>query len=162
MEKVLLAINGETPDRKVFRYAVQLCQRIRAELNVLQIINPRAYKEYISKVCTGASQVKKCIEDSMIAVTFAEAGEFETAKNAADRALKQLFPESEKEGVKYNLTVKSGNPGKEILDYVNEHRDVVLAIYDNTHEEDQTPNKKNAVAAEIKQNLPVPLVMVST
>ena len=38
MEKVLLAIDGIYPNRKILEYAVDLCKRIKAELNILQVI----------------------------------------------------------------------------------------------------------------------------
>ncbi|MBW2197633.1 MAG: universal stress protein, partial [Deltaproteobacteria bacterium] len=50
MEKVLLAIDGMTPDRKAFRYAIALCKRIRAELSIFQIIRPQYYREYKKKI----------------------------------------------------------------------------------------------------------------
>ena len=72
MQKVLLAIDGINPDRKVFEYAVQLCQRIKADLSVFQVINPRRYKEYLKTIRKRADNARKYIEGAMVAATFAE------------------------------------------------------------------------------------------
>ncbi|MDH3567158.1 MAG: universal stress protein, partial [Desulfobacteraceae bacterium] len=79
MEKVLLAIDGMTPDRKAFRYAVALCKRIRAELSIFQIIRPQYYREYKKKILKKGLFARTFVEGSMVAATFAEAGEHETA-----------------------------------------------------------------------------------
>ena len=161
-----MAIDGISPDRKVFNYAVQLCQRIKPGLHVLQIIRPG-----IKKVRKKADYARRYIEGLLVAVTFAEAGEHETAqemmaKELMAEALKninQLLPESEKAGIPYHLTMKTGNSCKEIIKYVKEHRDVVLAIYDSNGEEsDETggATKKNTVPREIKRALSIPVVIL--
>ena len=76
---------------------------------------------------------RKFVEGSMMAATFAEAGEHETAVDILTKASKQikhLSQESAKAGVHCHFTIKSGNPEKEVIDYVNDHRNVVLTIYD--------------------------------
>ena len=166
MEKVLLAIDGMTPDRKAFRYAVQLCGRIKAELNVLQIIRTKNYDKYFEKARKKAKPAKRYIEGSLMAAAFAEAGEHETAGDMMSEALKnlkQLLSESDKAGIPYDLTMKSGNPKNEIINYLNEHRDVVLAIYDTPQEKlDKTgfAKKNRSVTQEIEQALTIPLVVV--
>ncbi len=79
MEKVLLAVDGIDHDRIVFNYAIELCKRIKAELNVFQIIRPKNYSKYIKKIRQQADLARTYIEGSMVAATFAEAGEHETA-----------------------------------------------------------------------------------
>ena len=133
MKKVLLAIDGMTPDRKAFRYAVALCKRIRAELNIFQIISPRYYREYKKRSAKNALLAKKFVEGAMVTATFAEAGEHETALDMMAEASKQiehLLQESEKAGVHCRFSIKSGDPEKEIVEYINDHRDVILTIYD--------------------------------
>jgi len=166
MKKVLLAIDGITPDQKVFHYAIQLCKRIKAELNVFQIINPRNYGEYLKKVRKGANHARGYIESSMVAATFAEAGEHETAKEIMSVALRNinlLLPESEKEGVQCHFTIKPGAPDKEIIDYVNAHRDVVLTIYDVPEKGRRATGvleKETPVFRKIKEALLIPLVVM--
>lgn len=164
MKKVLLAIDGITPDQQVFRYAVELCKRIRADLKVFQIINPRKYKEYLKKMRSRAGHARRYLASSMVAATFAEAGEHETAEQIMSEALEnmnRLLPETEKEGVQCRFILKSGAPDKEIIDYVNQNRDVVLAIYDSPARgrRDKGADRTEAAALrKIKRALLVPLV----
>jgi nucleotide-binding universal stress UspA family protein len=165
MQKVLLAIDGISPDHKIFDYAVQLCKRIKAELSVFQVINPRKYNEYLKTIRKSAGFARKYFENTMVAATFAEAGEHETAKEIMSAALEninRLLPESEKAGVQCHFAVKTGNPAKEIIDYVNLHRDVVLTIYDSSLEDRKGTRgvKKQQGVSKIKQKLAVPLVVV--
>ncbi|MBW2408080.1 MAG: universal stress protein [Deltaproteobacteria bacterium] len=166
MEKVLLAIDGMTPDRKAFRYAIALCRRIRAELNIFQIIRPKHYQEYVKKVQKKASLARKFLEGSMVAATFAEAGEHETALDImaeASKEIRHLLQESEEAGVPCQFSIKSGHPEKEIVNYVNNHRNVVLTIYDvsepDANEAVNISKKKNTLT-RIRKGLSVPLVTV--
>lgn len=167
MEKVLLAIDGMKPDRNIFRYAIELCRQIKAELNVFQIIRPKYYRKYIKEIRKKADHARIYFESSMAAVTFAEAGEHETAREMmveASEEIKRLLSKSEKSGVHCHFAVKSGNPEKEIINYVNNHRDVVLTIYDASFEDlDKTGilPKKNNVIKNIKEKLTVPLVVAN-
>jgi len=100
----------------------------------------------------------------MVAATFAEAGEHETALDMmaeASKQIEQLLQESEKAGVHCRFSIKSGDPEKEIIEYVNDHRDVILTIYDayDVKGTVDIPEKKITLA-KIKRNLSVPLVTV--
>lgn len=166
MEKVLLAIDGMTPDRKAFRYAVALCKRIRAELSIFQIIRPQYYREYKKKFKKKGLLARTFVEGVMVAATFAEAGEHETALDiiaGASKEIKRLLKESEEAGVHCHFSITSGNPEKEIVNYVNDHRNVVLTIYDvsdhDLYEGNNISRKKN-VLAKLTKGLSVPLVMV--
>jgi len=166
MEKVLLAIDGVTPDRKAFRYAIALCKRIRAELSIFQIIRPQYYKEYKRKILKKGLLARKFFEGSMVAATFAEAGEHETALDImaeASKEIRGLLQESEEAGVRCHFSIKSGNPEKEIVSYVNDHRNVVLTIYDvsdqDANEADNNSKKKKSLT-RIRKSLSVPLVTV--
>ena len=158
MKKVLLAIDGMTPDQKAFRYAVSLCKRIRAELNIFQIIRPRYYRKYMKKVRNKASLARKFMEGSMVAATFAEAGEHETALDMmaeVSKEIRRLLQESEEAGVHCHFSIKSGNSEKEIVDYVNDHRNVVLTIYDVSDQgADQNADisEKKSTLAKIKRD----------
>jgi len=168
MKKVLLAIDGISPDRKVFQYAIQFCKRIKAELNVFQIINPRNYSEYLKKVRKSAGSARSYFASGMLAVTFAESGEHETAQEimtAAQKSYNRLLTESEKEGVQCHFSMKSGAPDKEIVDYVNTNRDVVVAIYDAAMHENEEPKiaqKKKTTPGRIRNRLAVPLVVINS
>ena len=167
MKKVLLAVDGISPDQKAFRYAVELCKRLKAELNVFQIIDPGNYSEYLKKMRKGTGHARRYLESSMVAATFAEAGEHATAAEIMSEALKnskRLLPESEKEGVECHFTMTSGAPDNKIIDYVNAHRDVVLTIYDSSGKggcRSGLAVKETPVFRKIKKALSIPLVVVS-
>ena len=159
MEKVLLAIEGITPNKKAVHYAAELCKRIKAELNILQIINSLNVGKRLNRL-------RRYMEDSMIAATFAEAGEHGMAKDLREQALKninQLLPESEKEAVHCHWSMTSGSPDKEIVNYVNDHRDIILTIYDTSKEDmgdTDIETKTRDVPYRIRQRLSTPLVVV--
>lgn len=48
MKRVLLAINGDIPTNPIFNYAVGLCKRISADLDILQFINAQKLSKRIS------------------------------------------------------------------------------------------------------------------
>jgi len=113
-----------------------------------------------------AHQARRYIEGSLLAATFAEVGEYDTAQEVMAEALKninRLLPESEKAGIPYSLTMKAGDPSKEIINYVKEHRDVVLTIYDTTGEEHHKAGamrKKKTAPRETTRALSIPVVII--
>lgn len=166
MKKVLLAIDGTAPDKKAFQYAVQLCRWIKAELSVLQVIGSGNCGSDMTTAKRKAKPVKRYVEGTLMAVTFAEAGEHETADaliGEALRNLQQLLPEFEKEGIRFHVTVKAGNLKREIIRYLREHREVVLTVYDALHRKgaDAGFTKQYGSHIEaIQKVLPIPLVMI--
>ena len=101
-----------------------------------------------------------------MATTFAEAGEQETALDImaeASKEIRGLLQESEAAGVRCHFSIKPGNPEKEIVSYVNDHRNVVLTIYDvfdqDANEADNNSKKKKSLT-RIRKSLSVPLVTV--
>ena len=166
MEKILLAIDGIAPDRSTFSYAVALCKRMRAGLDVLQILGPYSFRKYLKRVKKGARHASSLFEDAMVSATFAEAGQHDIAEQLKTRAsenLNRLIPKSEKDGIHYHLTLKSGNADEEIVRYVCDHRDVVLTIYDACRAQDEPERASgktiNAVR-QIGQKLSTPLVIM--
>jgi len=125
---------------------------------------PRYYRNYMKKIRKNALLAKKVMESAMVAATFAEAGEHETALDMMAEASKQiehLLQESEKAGVHCRFSIKSGDPEKEIVEYVNDHRDVILTIYDAFDVNGSVDiSEKKSTLAKIKRNLSVPLVTV--
>jgi nucleotide-binding universal stress UspA family protein len=164
MKRVLLTIDGMTPNQKAFDYAVSLCKRIKAELSIFQIINPRYHRKYMKKIRKNALLAKKIVEGAMVAATFAEAGERETAldiMNEASKQIEHLLQESEKAGIRCHFSITSGNPGQEIVEYVNGHRDVILTIYDVFGPVGPVDSfEKKSTLAKIKKDLSVPVVTV--
>lgn len=165
MEKVLLVIDGVAPDRKVFNYALELCLRIKAELKVLQIVRGQSLVNCFKTIKNTADQARQYFESSMMATAFAQAGEHETADDIMSEALKnfnKLLPEAGKIGVLCHHTMKSGATREEVVNYVRENKDVVIAVYDSAGENNpksQGRKKKNALQS-ISRALSVPVVMV--
>ena len=166
MEKILLAIDGIATDSRIFNFAVALCKRMRASLEVLQILGPRNCKKYLKKVKQGARHARSVFEDAMVTATFAEAGQCDIAEQLKMQAcenIDRLIPNSEKEGIDYHLSLKSGNADEEIVRYVCDHRDVVLTIYDayGAHDKQECASLiKMRVVRQIEQKLSTPLVIM--
>jgi len=166
MKKVLLAIDGLTPDQKAFHYAVGLCQRIRVELNIFQVIRPGIFKKYRDGLRKKGLMVRRLFEETMVAVTYAEADEHATARDMLARASQEsqrLLQASEKAGVPCHFSVGSGTPDREIIDYVKSHRDVVMTIYDATGDggrEGVRQSGKKTTLTRIKKDLDVPVITV--
>ena len=164
MKKILLAIEGSAPDSGTFNYAVALCKRMRAGLEILQILSPRTYKRYFEKAKRQARQARNAFENAMVAVAFAEAGQHDIVEQMQKQAradLDRLVPEPDRNGLQYHLTLKPGNPDDEIVRYVSDHRDVVLTIYDAAAADEKacrSDKKRNQIPA-IAQKLPIPLVL---
>ncbi len=177
MEKVLLAIDGMRPDQQIVDYAAKLCRRIRAELNILHIIDPEVYAGYLKNFHRQVHRARDLFENTMIAATFAETGEHDTAKNLIDKAsaqINRLLSDTDKNDIKYRVQVKPGETSQEIVNYVDRHRDIVVAIYDNSgskknpdgrdglEDSGSTPftgKKLKFNAAELQKKLAVPLVV---
>jgi hypothetical protein len=166
MEKILLAIDGIAPDSRIFNYTVALCRRMCAGLDVLQILGPRRCRKYLQKAMQSALNVRSVFEDAMVAVTFAEAGQHDIAEQLKLKAFEnidRLIPKSEKDGIDYHLTLKSGNADEEIVRYVCNHRDVVLTIYDASGAKDEcngASGKKMNAVRQVGQKLSTPLVIM--
>lgn len=161
-----MAVDGIKPSEKVLRYAVELCRRLRAELRVVEVVRPGNYGEYLNKIRKGGHRAKRFIENSMVAATFAEAGEHETAMEMMTQAkknIKELLPEAEGAEVSSHLTMTSGRLDQEIIRYVDEHRDVVLTIYDKAADENarfKASAEEGDGLSEIRRRLSIPLVLV--
>lgn len=166
MEKILLAIDGLAPDNRIFNYALSLCKRMRAGLEILQILGPQSCKKYLKKVKQSARHTSGLFEDAMVAATFAEAGQPEMAEQLRNRAfekLNRLIPKGEKDNIEYHLTLKSGNPDEEIVRYVNDHRNVILTIYNPAAATDQPEHASGAnkdTVRQISKKLSTPLVVI--
>jgi hypothetical protein len=135
MEKVLIAIEGMHPNRQLLCYAAGLCRRIKAELNVLHIIHPKAHAAARKNLQHQARKAQTMFEGSMMAAAFAETGEFDTAKSLADKArakIKNILADADQTAVPCRVEISSGEAGPEITRFIDRHRGVILAIYDDS------------------------------
>ncbi|MFO7751907.1 MAG: universal stress protein [Desulfobacteraceae bacterium] len=158
MGKVLLAVNGPRPSAKIFRYALDLCGKLKTELSVFQVVWPSRYGGSIGRA---GKQAGKCMETSFKAAAFAESGEHEYAQTLMEKAKKNaehLKPESRKAGVNCSITMGTGEPEKEIVSFVDNHPEIVLTILDSGEEVDGNP-RENLIRG-IKKRLEVPLVLL--
>lgn len=157
MGKVLLAVNGAAPSAKIFRYALDLCGKIRAELSVLQVIDAGEYGRRLEKRRRKAG---KKMEASFMAAAFAESGEHEYAKTLMDKAEKnarELIPKSHEAGVECTVSLGTGRIDKEIFHFVDDHPEIVLTVFDSGGKT-ETRARENP-AERIKKRLGVPLVL---
>ena len=131
MKKILLAISGQSPHEEVLRYSLGLAQRLKARLEVLQVIGPSVESRW-RKVVNGVRGGRRLFEETMAASAFAEAGDPETARNITElmaRAEQSLDTDLGPR-VDYRVTLRQGEPEKEIVRFVEKNRDIVLAVYD--------------------------------
>jgi hypothetical protein len=105
MRKIVLAIIGGSPREEALQYSLGLAQRVKARLEVLQVVGPSVAKGW-RKVKQGLSQGSRILESTMATAAFAEAG------------------------VDYEVTTRVGDPTQEIVRYVEDNQDVVLAVFD--------------------------------
>lgn len=162
MKTVLLVIDGMAPRRNIFDYALQFCQRIKAELSILQIVDTR--RDCMEKVRKKAGMARNYFERAMMATTFAEANAPEIAEAILFRArdnTRKVLPEIAKPGTLSGYALLSGDIRKEAVDYVRKHRDVVVAILDTPKEEGhcEGEEERETVSAAITRQIAVPLVV---
>jgi hypothetical protein len=79
--------------------------------------------------------------------------------------LNRLLPESKVARINCEISLSSGNPEKEIVRYVNRHREVVLTVLDDAGNDrrasfSNSRAKQNARAANLMDGLATPLVMI--
>ncbi|MBW2090813.1 MAG: universal stress protein [Deltaproteobacteria bacterium] len=159
MKKILLAIAGPAPRPEAIKYSLGLAQRLKAKLEVLQVISPSVEKGW-RKMVRGVKKGSHLFDEAMVTVTFAEAGEHQ----AAEQITKMMSMVTDKQGVStgidgpvdYEVTVRVGNPDEEIIHFIKDHRDVILTVYD-------TPAKTSEGRASkaLSQALVIPTVAVS-
>ena len=170
MHKVLLAIDGPMPNRKIFSYAVDLCQRITAELRILQVVRMGEGRASMEKVLKKTGRIRQLFENTMMAATFAESGEHETARMIMARARRNidpLLPESTEKGVPFDLTLRVGDPEREFVDYIGSHRDVVITVCDIPSDPAGAPGHPagkahgNPLVLRLKEKIDIPVVALN-
>ena len=171
---VLLAIDGFNPTRDLFFYALDFCRSMSAKLQILQVIRPKEGMRALEKLGKKMVKAGAFFENAMMAVTFAEANDYTAASDIIAQAQKNLDPllaeaKRSSRNICVNATTRLGNPEREILDYVEHHRDVVVTICDSGVRDElgegedvqgRAGNRRAALLIErIRPKLPVPLVV---
>ncbi len=134
MKTILLAVDGMTAHKNALDYAIGLCDPVRAGLDILQIIRPKGCSTGLSKFKKRIYRARDFMEDTMVTATYAQAGTPEladTLRATAERRLKRLIPPDIDATVDYHCKITCEDPDVVLKRYVEEHRNIILAIYDS-------------------------------
>lgn len=162
MKQVLLAIDGDIPTDSVFQYAVGLCRRIQAQLNILQFVKKKSLTRCISSTKKRVGHLGKRLEDTFAGVAFAEEG----LPHMADEFLPHVSDSLKKlingnpAGISLEVKVSSSSLEKELSNYIDDHQDIVLTIFDPSRDQPMEAGQSLSTIDAIKKNLSVPLVVV--
>jgi hypothetical protein len=166
MKTILLAVDGMAAHKNALEYALDLCDPVRAGLDILQIIRPRRYSVGLSKLKKSVYRTRDLVEGAMVTATYAQAGVPEladTLRATAERRLKRLIPADIDTTVGYNCVVTGQDPDAVLKRYVDEHRNIILAIYDSLPSEPTatlTPKPMQGLVPGLLNKLSIPLVFV--
>ena len=168
MKKVLLAIDGLSPGHCLMEYAVQFCRRMKSELVVLQVIDPKRCEEFLKTIKNSMSKSHRFFENSMAAATLAETGHHDMAraylKEEGRRNVEQLLSSKAKCEVKTTFQQRIGSLEKEIVDYLDTDNDVVMAMYDGPGDigcANKSQDARHLLKEKISIQLGIPLVTCS-
>lgn len=167
MKSILLAVDGLMPSKRAFGYALELCRRTRAGLQVLQIVQARHLRDIAGRLKEGASNAGSSFEAIMAAAAFAEAGEARAAQELLQELqgrLEQMIPAEDRGTIPVKALLATGHPEKEIPRFIEDHPGVLMAVYNNVGHRDrssQRPSCKTTGWNLIRKALPVPLLLFS-
>lgn len=166
MSTVLLAVNGPIPDANTLQYALDLCRRIQADLKVLQIIQSKEVGAFFRKFKEVADKARYFFEGSMAATAFAEMGEFESARQLMEEAehnMQNMLPQNGETGIQSELVMIAGKSEEVIVNYVQENKDIVLAVYDCVEDKNAKKKSKRQISREVQaltKKMAIPVVIV--
>jgi hypothetical protein len=166
MKTILLAVDGMAAHKNVLDYALGLCDPVRAELDILQIIRPRVYAAGLTKFKKSIYRARDLMEDTMVTATYAQAGAPEladTLRATAERRFKRLIPTGNHTSLDYHCVVTGENPDAVLKRYVDQHRNVILAIYDSLRfgrKTTSTHTPARSIVGGLLNKLSIPLVLV--
>ena len=136
LQTVLLVIEGETPDEDTFNYAVRLCQRMEAEIDILQIIdrndNSNDYDLLSRRMSLGSTHI----------VT--------------------LLQRLERENIPFKITIRIGDVNQKLFNYAKRHKDVAVVVLDSPKMK-AAPKRDggwSGLAESLSRQLSIPLVTV--
>jgi nucleotide-binding universal stress UspA family protein len=146
MKTIILAIDGPSPRSEAARYALGLAQRLKARLKVLQVVSPSALKKRkgLSRMLRKGARI---LEDTMVTATYAEAGEHELAGRIRTIMAKaaqsmDICEDADERPVDYDVTLTVGDMTEEMVRFVGQHRDAVIAVYDGPTPKGGSPRKR--------------------
>ncbi len=167
MKTVLLAIDRLEPHRNALDYALTLCRRMSAGLEVLHIVHPPKSPGRPLKRRNGRlGKAGEAFERAMVTITFAEAGvpdPAEALKAAARDRFQRILPQSPQCRIAYRCVVSDEAADHLIERYVRNRRQIVLTIFDPRARRDSSgrrrTNQRSAGTGAMPQ-LSIPLVLV--
>jgi hypothetical protein len=167
MKTVLFATDHMTPDRKALDYALVLCRRMTAGLEVLHILQVPTFPGDPGKHRHTPIQPEGDVFPSaMVTETMTEADVHdpsEAMKAAAFDQFKGSLPEQPNTRIYYRCVVTGEPTGIIIERYVRNHRHIVLTVFDpRLHRDPSGSRKKENHPAGVKAmpRLSIPLVLV--
>ena len=166
MKTILLAVDGMTPDKKALDYALAICKPVRAGLDVLQIIRPKGLSAGLGRFEKQVHRARHAFENAMVTATYAEAGTPELAgilERKAARTFKRLLPPHPNTAVDYHCMVSGEDPDRLLMQYVDEHRSIIMAIYDTLRIKQKAvagSAGRKRVVGSLLNGLSVPFVFV--
>lgn len=164
MKQILLAIDGNIPTDSVFQYAVGLCRRIQADLNILQFVKEERLTRCLSATKKKVGRLGKLLEDSFAEVAFAEEGLPMMGKEFSPQvsdSLNELIKAGHAR-VALEVTASNSSPEKDLPHYIDDHQDIVLAIFDPSTDQPGRTGHSLSTIETIKKKLRIPLVVVKT
>lgn len=154
MKQVLLAIDGNVPSRLIFKYAADLCKHISARLCILQFIKNKKDRSFSMDYATYSNNTDGTIEN--IATGGHDMpGQGDKHLAGISGPLKKML-KNPNCPVPYSVALSAGSPEKVLSGYVDSHHNIVLAVFDPSHERAPAFSR----IKELKQRLGVPLVVV--
>jgi hypothetical protein len=136
LQTVLLVIEGETPDEDTFNYAVRLCQRMEAEIDILQIIDrndtSNDYDLLSRRMSLGSTRI----------VT--------------------LLQRLESENIPFKITIRIGDVNQKLFNYAKRHKDVAVVVLDSPKMKAAPRRDRgwSGLAESLSRQLSIPLVTV--
>lgn len=157
MKQILLAIDGNVPSRPIFKYAADLCKHISARLCILQFIKNRKDRSFgadYADCVNYANNMDGTIGNIELGGSDMP-GQGDKGLAGISGPLKQML-KNPNCPVPYSVALSAGSPENVLSGYVDSHHDIVLAVFDPSH--DHAPASSRI--KELKERLGVPLVVV--
>lgn len=134
MKTVLFAIDHMEPDPKSLDYALELCRRMSAGLEVLHIVRPPKSPGRPAKRRRGrVGLAREVFQRAMASVSVAETGvpdPVSALKTAARKRFTRLLPNTSDVRVAYGCMVTDDAPEAVIERHVRSRRHIVLTVLD--------------------------------
>ncbi|SDN20120.1 hypothetical protein SAMN04488516_1016 [Desulfonauticus submarinus] len=156
MNTILLANQGFKADRKALQYACNLSQEMKANLSILEIIPFNKPKNNLEKLKNNLKKIRMFLEDRMVNITYAESLSLEDYKKIIYQEVKSINSNlPNKNLIKPEIYIQQGSLIKEIKNFVNKHRDVLMTILPV-----YAFKLNHKGLCQLKKELDIPLVLI--